>query len=195
MNNEKKQKYKEKLLNERNQKKTLIQSFKENELSSLNNEMASELSLYDNHPSDIATELYDVEKAMALKAEQEKILGEIEAALESVDEGVYGNCHLCGREIAEERLEELPYTDLCVSCAKEKMKVESVKNRPVEESVLGTPFISEKRDDNVGFDLEDSYQKVEAFNSIKDTEEFDSSDEQYVESIERISNEQYRNQL
>ncbi|GAA0177247.1 yteA family sporulation protein [Clostridium sediminicola] len=195
MKNKKIQNYKEELLNEKNQKINLIKSIKNGELSDIRNEMASELSFYDNHPSDTATELFDAEKAMALKVEQEKILDEINSALDNIEKGSYGKCKSCGKKISDERLEGLPYTDICVSCAKEKASLSEMKNRPIEEKVIGTPFMYEGRKENVSFDIEDSYQKVADFNSIKDTEDFDSSDKQYVEPIERISNEQYKDQL
>ncbi|OYX45402.1 MAG: dimethylmenaquinone methyltransferase [Rhodobacterales bacterium 32-67-9] len=41
----------------------------------------------------------------------------IEAALVRIDEGEYGFCVKCGAEIAEERLDLLPATPFCRSCA------------------------------------------------------------------------------
>jgi RNA polymerase-binding transcription factor DksA len=44
----------------------------------------------------------------------------ITAALERMDTGEYGNCVSCGERISEERLDVLPYTPFCKSCAAEK---------------------------------------------------------------------------
>jgi len=44
------------------------------------------------------------------------ILREVQAALERMDAGTYGICQRCGQPIAEERLEALPATRLCISC-------------------------------------------------------------------------------
>jgi len=41
----------------------------------------------------------------------------IEAALTRIAEGEYGYCAKCGAEIGEERLDVLPYTPFCRSCA------------------------------------------------------------------------------
>ena len=41
----------------------------------------------------------------------------VEAALERVADGTYGICEVCGRPIAEERLEAIPWAATCVSCA------------------------------------------------------------------------------
>ena len=41
----------------------------------------------------------------------------VEAALVRVAEGKYGDCDVCGRAIAPERLEVIPWAATCVSCA------------------------------------------------------------------------------
>jgi DnaK suppressor protein len=44
-------------------------------------------------------------------------LAEVERALEKLSEGTYGRCDNCGRPIARERLEAIPWAALCMSCA------------------------------------------------------------------------------
>ncbi len=44
-------------------------------------------------------------------------LRKINRALDRMSEGDYGFCLSCGREIPEQRLEVMPYADLCVKCA------------------------------------------------------------------------------
>ena len=41
----------------------------------------------------------------------------IEAALKRIEDGEYGYCGKCGAEIAPERLDAVPYTPFCRSCA------------------------------------------------------------------------------
>lgn len=41
---------------------------------------------------------------------------DIERALEKIDEGTYGKCESCGKEIPAERLEAVPAATLCVDC-------------------------------------------------------------------------------
>jgi DnaK suppressor protein len=41
----------------------------------------------------------------------------IDRALEKVEEGTYGICDECGGPIGESRLEALPATSLCITCA------------------------------------------------------------------------------
>ncbi|MFN2595067.1 MAG: TraR/DksA family transcriptional regulator [Actinomycetota bacterium] len=40
----------------------------------------------------------------------------VNAALQRMDQGTYGKCQQCGREIPAERLEAVPTTSLCVDC-------------------------------------------------------------------------------
>ena len=44
-------------------------------------------------------------------------LAAVEAALVRVADGIYGVCGVCGRNIAPERLEVIPWAATCVSCA------------------------------------------------------------------------------
>lgn len=46
---------------------------------------------------------------------QEK-LDLIELALKRLEEGTYGKCVKCGKDIHPERLKALPYAGMCVSC-------------------------------------------------------------------------------
>jgi len=55
-----------------------------------------------------ATETYDRELDYTLEENSEHVLEEIEAALRRIEEGTYGICTNCGKQIAEERLEHCP---------------------------------------------------------------------------------------
>jgi DnaK suppressor protein len=44
-------------------------------------------------------------------------LAAVEVALQRVVEGTYGVCEVCGRAIAPERLEAIPWAASCVACA------------------------------------------------------------------------------
>lgn len=52
-----------------------------------------------------------------------ELLHQIDAALERIDNGTYGICRVCGKEIEEERLKALPWTDLCIEHAKEEEQI------------------------------------------------------------------------
>jgi RNA polymerase-binding transcription factor DksA len=66
---------------------------------------------------DLAQELEDTEVLEGLgKAGLQEITA-IEAALDRIRQGSYGECVKCGEEIAPARLEAVPYAALCVKCA------------------------------------------------------------------------------
>lgn len=75
----------------------------------------------DSHHSvdweDLATEREgdEVLEGMGLSGQQE--IRRIEAALQRLAAGEYGYCVKCGAEIGEARLDALPYTPFCRSCA------------------------------------------------------------------------------
>jgi len=47
-------------------------------------------------------------------------LSQINRTIERIEEGDYGVCASCGKEIAEARLEILPDSEYCVTCAEER---------------------------------------------------------------------------
>lgn len=123
-----------------------------------------ELSVLDNHPADIGTEVYLRSQDVA---EHDRLLHRVEAidaALERSEKGNYGICEHCGREIPSERLEILPYTTVCQQCSREEEKEEqhSFYREPVENEILNRPFSRTFNDglDRVEFDGEDSWQAV-----------------------------------
>ena len=52
-----------------------------------------------------------------------KALKDIDEALERLDEGTYGICVDCGREISEKRLEAVSFTQYCMECQREKERL------------------------------------------------------------------------
>ncbi|MFW9606280.1 MAG: TraR/DksA family transcriptional regulator [Pseudomonas sp.] len=53
----------------------------------------------------------------ALLAEAEAGLRDVDAALQRLAAGTYGQCTECGAEVAAARLQALPAAALCVNCA------------------------------------------------------------------------------
>ena len=47
-------------------------------------------------------------------------LGDVERALEKLDEGTYGSCDVCGDPIGDERLEAIPWAVLCLDHARSR---------------------------------------------------------------------------
>ena len=76
----------------------------------------------DNHPAETATATVDREIDYTLEENAEQVLGEIEAALERIDEGRYGSCEDCGGPVGEERLQALPWARLCIDDARKRSR-------------------------------------------------------------------------
>ncbi len=51
---------------------------------------------------------------------QTQTLADVDAALKRIENGTYGECISCGVPIAEERLDALPFTALCIDCEHER---------------------------------------------------------------------------
>ena len=77
----------------------------------------SELSGLDQHQGDIGTETFEREKDFSLLEQLEAEIGNLDAALRKIDDGTYGTCEVCGREIGAERLEARPGTRTCIEHA------------------------------------------------------------------------------
>jgi len=127
-------------------------------------ESLGELSVVDNHPADIGTEVYQRSQDVAQHDRLTHRIEAIDAALERFDKGEYGRCEHCGHEIPFERLEALHYTTVCAECSREEEVEEqhSFRSGQVENEILNTPFSRTFNDgkDQVGFDGEDSWQAV-----------------------------------
>ncbi|HLJ09314.1 MAG TPA: TraR/DksA C4-type zinc finger protein [Acidimicrobiia bacterium] len=77
----------------------------------------SELSSLDQHQGDIGTETFEREKDFSLLEQLEAEIGDLDAALRKIDDGTYGTCEVCGRQIEAERLEAMPGTRTCIEHA------------------------------------------------------------------------------
>jgi DnaK suppressor protein len=70
------------------------------------------------HPADLASDTFEEETSLGILENEDQILQETEASLKRLDEGRFGRCQQCGREIPQQRLRAIPYTAYCVQCAK-----------------------------------------------------------------------------
>lgn len=124
--------------------------------------VGGELSLYDNHPADAGTALFDRTKDFALEEHNDSELDKINNALEAIEKQTYGKCIVCGEDIPYERLEAVPSTLHCVEHSQER-KIPT--DRPVEEEVLEPAhgnFFQHRHNREV-VDNEDSFQEVARF--------------------------------
>jgi YteA family regulatory protein len=170
--------FRQQLLNEKQQ---LTQQYERDRLNMFTvneRENVGELSSYDNHPADLATELYEREKDMALQDHAEGEIGKIEAALQAIENGEYGRCQVCGKAIPLERLEAIPSTLYCVDHSPEQ---QPATDRPVEEQVLEPPTKNSFR--HLRYkevkDTEDSFQESARYGTSETPADFVGDFENY----------------
>ncbi len=125
-------------------------------LSASFKEMTNELSVYDNHPADIATELYERGKDIALNENAEHQLEQINLALQHIQSKDYGICITCGKYIPFFRLKAIPTTQFCI---KHVPNQHISQRRPVEEQIL-TKLFGNQSSIEKG---EDAWQIVESY--------------------------------
>jgi len=62
------------------------------------------------------TSTFERERDLSLSENVKDLLQKVNEALERIENGTYGICEMCGLPIPEERLEALPYANLCITC-------------------------------------------------------------------------------
>lgn len=69
------------------------------------------------HMADEASNVADQITALALRRHLDELLKQVDHAITRAEQGGYGICIRCGHSIAPDRLQALPYTELCITCA------------------------------------------------------------------------------
>ena len=86
-------------------------------LNKTRTESSGDLSSMPIHMADLGSDNFEQEFTLSLMESEEVTLEHIEAALERIEEGVYGFCLECEAKIPKARLNAIPYTPHCVKCA------------------------------------------------------------------------------
>jgi DnaK suppressor protein len=69
-------------------------------------------------PGDVGVHEYEEQVDHALAGNEERLFLEVDAALDRIAKGTFGRCETCGRPISHDRLRAVPYTRLCIDCAR-----------------------------------------------------------------------------
>ena len=72
---------------------------------------------YDENFADSGQVAAEQGENRALVSTLEETLADVERALTKLDDGTYGTCESCGKEIGEARIEAMPSTRFCIDCA------------------------------------------------------------------------------
>ncbi len=161
-----------------NLKEQLTKTGESTDIKDTASEDVGELSMYDNHPGDMGTELFEREKDLALNEHAVSELKKVENALQAILEGSYGICEVCKKDIQFERLEAIPYTTVCIDHANEQ---EVPDDRPVEDQLLrmAQPNSFANRRSGAERDGEDSFQEIAKSGTSETPSDFTGDHENY----------------
>ncbi len=201
--------YKDKLKTEAKTTDTALEQMRDLKEGEMSNFTPSELSNYDNHPAELGSELYTVEMNLALKVHEQTKLNDIKLALKKIDNGTYGVCENCKKEINPERLEVMPAARFCMECQEDKEAREI--NTPdqqydeIFDSPFGRKYLNKQEDDEfegldqlndlLKYGSADTPQDMSGYADYEDFYTNDVDNQGYVEETDKISNQQYKNQL
>lgn len=117
MNKSESKVYKQLLLALRGRLRGDVNAMADAALNKTRSEASGDLSSMPIHMADVGTDNFEQEFTLSLMESEEETLGQIEAALERIEDSTYGICTECQGKIPKARLQALPYTAHCVKCA------------------------------------------------------------------------------
>jgi DnaK suppressor protein len=107
--------------------KTLLLSQREEIMGNARRALAGDIHVDpDDFPDEMDTASTEVTLQFTgrLREREQGLLSKIDAALEKIERGVYGECASCGEEIGIARLRARPVAELCIDCKAEQEKLE-----------------------------------------------------------------------
>ena len=92
----------------------------ETSFSGSEQDVSGELSAFDQHPADSSDVTEQRARDFTIKQILDAEAEQIREAQRRRDEGTYGICESCGRQISKERLEARPEATLCIDCQRQR---------------------------------------------------------------------------
>jgi DnaK suppressor protein len=108
--------YKKHLIEERDRLEAMVEDYEREREESRLTESSADRSP-DPGNAEAGSMKFEYEKELSIEQNLIDLKSKVEAALVRIDKGGYGNCERCGEAIPKARLDALPYSTLCVSCA------------------------------------------------------------------------------
>lgn len=111
--------YRQRLLALGNRIKGAVSDLQNEALRTTGGAASGNLSNTPVHLADLSADNFDQEVTIGLLVNEEQTLEEIAAALDRIRQGSFGRCEECSKPITKERLDAIPYTRLCLACARQ----------------------------------------------------------------------------
>jgi DnaK suppressor protein len=119
-------KWKKVLQEERQKMLVQIKNVEQGVLKQSQRDAAGDLSGYSLHMADAGTDSFNRDISLAQATNEQRIVFQIDEALERIKEGIYGICPSCEKPIKKARLKAVPYARLCIQCkSKEEARPET----------------------------------------------------------------------
>jgi RNA polymerase-binding protein DksA len=121
MNKRKLTEFRKTLLREKEVLEKQYRDLEEGNLHSSQSDFSGEMPFEEEYAAS-GTTTFERERDLSLSENVKDLLKRVDEALERIEEGSYGICEMCGLQIPEERLQALPYANLCISCKTKEEK-------------------------------------------------------------------------
>ncbi len=117
MNKTDQRRYKERLLALRSELRGDVAQMADSVLQKTPAEANGNSSVMPMHLAEMGSDNFEREFTLRLLSTKDRTLDQIERALESMEDGVYGVCDQCGARIPKTRLNAIPFARSCIRCA------------------------------------------------------------------------------
>jgi DnaK suppressor protein len=121
MNKKKLASFRKILLQEKEVLEKQYRDLEEGNLNSSQSDFSGEMPFEEEYAAS-GTTTFERERDLSLSENVKDILKRVNEALDRIDDGTFGICELCNMAIPEERLQALPYANLCISCKQKEEK-------------------------------------------------------------------------
>ncbi len=79
-------------------------------------ESTGDLSSHSYHMADQGTDAMEREMAFMMSSKSGRLVYHIDEALRRIEDGTYGKCFNCEKQISKPRLEAVPHASFCIEC-------------------------------------------------------------------------------
>jgi RNA polymerase-binding protein DksA len=121
MNKRKSAKFKKLLEQEKTVLEKQYRDLEEGNLHASQSEFSGEMPFEEEYAAS-GTTTFERERDLSLSENVKDILQRVNEALDRIESGNFGVCEICGGSIPEERLQALPYANLCITCKQKEEK-------------------------------------------------------------------------
>jgi DnaK suppressor protein len=121
MNKKKSAKFRKMLLAEKLVLEKQYRDLEEGNLHASQSEFSGEMPFEEEYAAS-GTTTFERERDLSLSENVKDILQRVNESLERIESGNFGICEMCGESIPEERLQALPYANLCITCKQKEEK-------------------------------------------------------------------------